>query len=617
MNTKIFAASLSLLVLAGCAENGYLSKSAIAPVNVKPSEYLADVQKGQTSSFVDEYVRPGITALEEGDLTVASKAFNRALKFDPTNSGIHFLNALTYDLLGARGDTRQTEYAEVGYKLALQFDPSNAWAAYQLGVIYFNQQFYRRAQEQFAYSVQYLPKNTEILGGLAAASYYARDLETAASAANKLIAVQPEKSGTLKAAAMINGAMGNFKKAFGFADLYAKSGEGKNFRTRRLNERLRDWHQLYRKDLLLLAQDVDTSDILGDDDASEGLEPETDDDSGDEESSSDADPKAIPRMALVDVVIIRSEERSATNKGFNLLNGLSLTFKSTLITYSDNKTSTRQSTSKVDSNQKNSSFEMAIPMITYSLNMFNDNNDQNEVIARPTLTALDGKKSEFFSGAVWHVELTAGSGGDSDVSEIPIGIKLSVTPQFIDDDNVILNITAARAFVENRSSAVGFNNFAQTTKTSVNANVVMEFGKTLVLSGLSEKETEGVKNGVPLLQNIPIVQYLFSNETTLDINKSVLILLTPRKPQYTYANGSPKINTKNDESEVAQPSLDRLKNNNEWSFTPAPNLTAVMHHLKDARFFREFRTGDVTLEKWDDIDTLRYKINRMIEFIYY
>ncbi|MBL6946893.1 MAG: hypothetical protein ISR47_09660 [Rhodospirillales bacterium] len=124
---------------------------------------------------------------------------------------------------------------------------------------------------------------------------------------------------------------------------------------------------------------------------------------------------------------------------------------------------------------------------TYSLNIFNDNNDHNEVLARPSLVAPGGKQSEFLTGAVWHVELTGAAGSEGAVEDVPVGIRLLVTPKFLSGEHVQLEVSAPRAFTEGRSSNANFSNFAQVSKTLVSANVVMEFGNTLVISGLSEK----------------------------------------------------------------------------------------------------------------------------------
>ncbi len=228
---------------------------------------------------------------------------------------------------------------------------------------------------------------------------------------------------------------------------------------------------------------------------------------------------------------------------------------------------------------------------------------------------MDGQTSDFFSGAVWHIQLSGGSGTDGSVTDVPIGIKLSVTPNFIDDNTIKFQVSASRAFVDKMADGPTFTTFAQTTRTKININAVVKFGETLVLSGLDEKETENIRDGVPFLQNIPIIQYLFSNEAALKYTKSVLILMTPRKPRYTYADGSPKA-ARIDNKKVRQPNLDELKNRLDW-FKPASTVDAILWRLKDVEYFKEFRSGDVRTEKWNSIDNVGKMLMRSIQFLYY
>lgn len=53
--------------------------------------------------------------------------------------------------------------------------------------------------------------------------------------------------------------------------------------------------------------------------------------------------------------------------------------------------------------------------------------------------------------------------------------------------------------------------------------------ETLILSGLSERETIKVSSRVPVLGDVPIVQNMFSRGEESQFTKSVLMLLTPRR----------------------------------------------------------------------------------------
>jgi type II secretory pathway component GspD/PulD (secretin) len=100
------------------------------------------------------------------------------------------------------------------------------------------------------------------------------------------------------------------------------------------------------------------------------------------------------------------------------------------------------------------------------------------------------------------------------------GVKLAVTPQFLPDGMVQLKVDTQRTFLNANVDATGFAYRLEISETSANANVVMKLGDTLVLSGLSEKEASSSRNGVPVLQDAPLLQYLFSSKRTSDFQRS-------------------------------------------------------------------------------------------------
>lgn len=613
------AVVISLLLAGGCVTERAADNRPLLSDEVLKS--LSAPKSGNRLAW--PYIRAGVEHLGKRELIEASAGFNRALKFDPQDPNLHFLNALTYHLRAESGDTSQFEYADVGYRVTLQYDPGNYWAAYQLGRIAFRNQEYTKAQDAFAYALLLEPDNLSFRLALAVASYYAHDMSTALSAVTEATTQAPDDPRVYRVAAMVNAAVGRQDRAKAYLYRYESQASPSKFQVAHLAARLGDWARVHRRGGIVLAQSMqDTSDILGQSQSTEGLSPATDQSGDDSGSDSGGDSKegksASSRMCLIDVTIIRQEERNNTNKGVNLLSGLQATLdtSTTLFQYSRSR-SRDGSGSSSDSNKTEAYGVKVTPAsVTYNLNIFNDNIDVNEVLARPSLLALDGKPSEFFSGAIWHVELTGTSGSEGTVSDIPIGVRLKVTPRFIDDQTIEIKVEAARAYVEDRASEPSFQHFAQTTKTTVVANAAMKFDQTLIISGLSEKETEKVKDGVPFLQNIPGIQYLFSNQTTADYNKSVLILLTPRQPHFVFADGTKKTSAKDQPKDPDQPSLEELKKSPNY-FKPAPVYEVVFKHLEDSQLYREFRAGDVTLETWDDPDSFSAMVERALGFLYY
>jgi type II secretory pathway component GspD/PulD (secretin) len=73
----------------------------------------------------------------------------------------------------------------------------------------------------------------------------------------------------------------------------------------------------------------------------------------------------------------------------------------------------------------------SIPNITYTLNIANAADTRNEILARPTLTAMNGQQSEFFSGvSIKDSTLSSSAGGSGDAISVDqsVGVKLVITP---------------------------------------------------------------------------------------------------------------------------------------------------------------------------------------------
>jgi len=346
------------------------------------------------------------------------------------------------------------------------------------------------------------------------------------------------------------------------------------------------------------------------------------------------------RMVLVDVVIMRTEDSLSTRKGVNLLNALTLQFGSGgspafSKIFSSSDTGQRGADGVLNTSNSTATAltrAISIPALSYSLNIVNTNANLNEVLARPTLAALHGVRSEFFSGSTLNAAVvsTGAVGGSSVQIEKEIGVKLSIVPTFLSGNKIRLTVDAQRTFLKPPSSDVTYTYKLETSKIMVNANVVMEFGETLILGGLSEKETSNSRDGVPVLQDIPGLQYLFSTKKTDDFQRSVLMLITPREPQYTYRKtnsaastesgkkaGEPGAKIGEAESSADEGSMKELRARyGDW-FKPYPNLASVFSQLNSSSIYREFRTGDVTLEKWDKQGTTQDRLKQALDFLFY
>jgi general secretion pathway protein D len=326
----------------------------------------------------------------------------------------------------------------------------------------------------------------------------------------------------------------------------------------------------------------------------------------------------MDKMVVVDVVIISTEEDYSNQQGMNLLRGLQLQFGGpSEAAFSRSNRTNRNETG--DSTQTSAITRLiSIPSVRYSLNIFNINSARNEILARPTLVATAGRASEFFSGAELNAVVVSAGVNANPVNIVKdIGTTLQVTPTFLDDGRINLKVLAQRTFIKTPNNNLsGFDARVETSKSRVDASVVMRPGETLILGGLSEKEGEITRDGVPLLQDVPLVQYLFANRTSRDYQKSTLILITPRPAQYVYQPEKARQAYEKSLSEEERPFASLRARYADW-FRPYPNWASVFRQLQENSLYREFRTGDVALENWTDMRALKDRLGKVRDFLHY
>lgn len=324
-----------------------------------------------------------------------------------------------------------------------------------------------------------------------------------------------------------------------------------------------------------------------------------------------------PSMALIDVAIIRTEEIFRSSKGVNLLNGLNIFFSGNQFAQFKTPGGIGRVRTPLTAND---TFTLQLGTagagLTYSLNIFNDNYDRNEVIARPTILVEDQKKSSFFSGGTLHIVIEGGVAGSGAIQPINTGVKLEVTPQFLDENTLDISVYAERTFLEAALSQVSDTitgtSFATTSKTTISANLTLQYGETMVLSGLSDQEKENLDDRTPGLGDIPGIQYLFRNQTKTSSKKTVLVLLTPRRATLNYnAQAEPLPEPEN----VNNENIQKLNQSANW-MRPAPHLKALVQHLSKYDYFNHFRTGDMQLENWSGEGTVLDAVRRTLEYLY-
>jgi general secretion pathway protein D len=638
LNTTILASTF--LLISACSENQMGSNTENNSTHSKSIKQIVAEHKDKNTKKGE--IAQGVDFMLAGNYDEAGTKFNHILTLDPTNGTVHLLNAINYQLKAKGGDIGQLDIAEAGLVQALKFNPTDALASLQLGRVKKSKKEYQKAQEEFANTLLLDPDNKQAIYELATTSYLMGDLKTARVAIERYLKAHPDKPEGLQSAAIIRAACGDSVAAKN-ALVKLKSIKDQDFRAKEAQRRVLDWKKLYDEGLITLAQAAPSPppDVIST--APELVAPAADAAAAPPAAAPAAPAagtSAKPTMVVIDALVMRSSEAGTTSKGHNILENFAVTLApgthlkarakgsgngptnfENVNVFPTNAVAGVNIASTIAGGSQNpfSISRLFVQGVTfgsvqYSLNIANTDKLTIQVMDRPSVTTILGQKGEFFSGIEYVLGLAGQYGGS--ITRTPVGIELVVTPTAYDleTDTVTLDIRMYGSLQNQENPPTDVTkSFAQFSVSRVYTTVNMKMGETIMLGGIQTRTDQQDKTGFPGLQDIPGVQYLFSNESTSSERKVVSFLITPRMA--ADAKKLTQIYLAKDNAKD-RPILSELElRNKDWFVAPMPNW--VMHYRMMDGLYRDFRTGDVPSIDWDQTDSLEEQLESLRTFFYY
>ncbi len=108
-----------------------------------------------------------------------------------------------------------------------------------------------------------------------------------------------------------------------------------------------------------------------------------------------------------------------------------------------------------------------------------------------------------------------------------VGVKLNVTPQISEGDNVLLDMKVEVSDVANDSVGSVDILGPTTNKSLVENRVLVHDGSTAVLAGLIRDIADRSRRQTPLLGDLPAVGWLFRKKGTNRDKRNMVVLVTP------------------------------------------------------------------------------------------
>jgi type IV pilus assembly protein PilQ len=142
-------------------------------------------------------------------------------------------------------------------------------------------------------------------------------------------------------------------------------------------------------------------------------------------------------------------------------------------------------------------------------------------IASPRVLTADSTSATISAGT--EIPYATVSAAGTNISFKPALLSLNVTPKITPDDRVNMKVTLTQDTV----GAV-FGGVPSINTKKVDTQVLVENGGTLVIGGVYTQNEAESKNSVPLLADIPLLGWLFKNETKSHDKRELLVFITPR-----------------------------------------------------------------------------------------
>ena len=153
---------------------------------------------------------------------------------------------------------------------------------------------------------------------------------------------------------------------------------------------------------------------------------------------------------------------------------------------------------------------------------------RGEIVSTPRVITANQKEARIEQGVEIPYQQSASSGATTIQFKKAV-LSLTVTPQITPDNNIIMDLAVHKDSVGEIISTGGLGGTVPSIDTrSVETQVLVADGQTVVLGGIYETSRRETVNKVPYLGDIPFVGVLFRSKQYENNKAELLIFVTPR-----------------------------------------------------------------------------------------
>jgi type IV pilus assembly protein PilQ len=147
---------------------------------------------------------------------------------------------------------------------------------------------------------------------------------------------------------------------------------------------------------------------------------------------------------------------------------------------------------------------------------------RGEVLSNPRVITSNQKEAVIEQGTEIPFQEAASSGATSTSFKKAV-LSLRVTPQITPDDRVIMDVNVNQDTVGQE-----FGGIPSVDTRSINTQVLVDNGDTVVLGGIFEQSKREDQEKVPFFGDLPYFGWLFKSTSVRDDKRELLIFVTPK-----------------------------------------------------------------------------------------
>ena len=153
-----------------------------------------------------------------------------------------------------------------------------------------------------------------------------------------------------------------------------------------------------------------------------------------------------------------------------------------------------------------------------------------DILASPRVMVVSGQEARIKTVQEIPYQLltqsTGGGGGGSAITTTDfkeVGITMDVKATVANDGKILMIVTPEQSV----STGVSVAGIPIVDKRQATTTLLMDDGQVVVMGGLRRQETTHVREQVPLLGDLPLIGFIFSNDRKIVDNSELLVLLSP------------------------------------------------------------------------------------------